>query len=92
MNDFEAELLELIMDTIREDKDQKETFLRRDLDIVIRRAIKEHDAEVMEQAKDMLDQDAVYDEGYDDGYTSGWNDAREEIQELAREMQEPRRN
>lgn len=92
MNDFEAELLELIMDTIREDKDQSEMFLRRDLDMIIRREMKEHDEEVRRETKLLLDEDEAYDEGYDDGYTNGWNDAREEIQELAREMQEPRRS
>ena len=91
MNNFETELVELIMDTVREDKDQSEAFLRRDLGIVIRRAMLEHDEEVMEHARAMLDQDEIYDEGYDDGYSSGWNDAREEIQELARDMREPRR-
>ena len=86
MNDFEAELLELIMDTIREDKDQKETFLRRDLDIIIRRHMAVHDEEVMERAKDMLDQDEIYDEGYNDGYANGWNDAKQEILDTVNEV------
>jgi hypothetical protein len=90
MNDFEAELLELIMDTIREDKDQNESFLRRDLDIIIRKHMAMHDEEVRLEAKAMLDEDEVYDNGYDDGYTSGWNDAKEEIGEALNELRMPR--
>lgn len=86
MNDFEAELLELIMDTVREDKDQSEAFLRRDLDIVIRRAMKEHDEEVRRETKAMLDEDEIYDEGFDQGYISGWDDAKEEIMSAVHEV------
>jgi flagellar biosynthesis/type III secretory pathway protein FliH len=86
MNDFEAELLELIMDTIREDKDQKETFLRRDLDTIIRRHMAAHDEEIRRETKSMLDEDEAYDEGYDDGYAVGWNDAKEEMCEALNEL------
>lgn len=92
MNDFIEQLVTDIMDTIEEDRGYAENLLRADIKHIIKYSLDKHDKEIMEQAKDMLDQDAVYDEGYDDGYTSGWNDAREEIQELARDMQEPRRS
>lgn len=86
MNDFEAELLELIMEIIREDKNQNENFLRRDLDIIIRKHMAMHDAGVRRETRSMLDEDEIYDEGFEDGYTIGWNDAKEEICEAINEL------
>ena len=91
MDEFIEKLVTDIMDTIEEDRGYAEKLLHSDIKHIITCALKEHDKEIMEQAKDMLDQDVIYDEGYDDGYASGWNDAREEIQEFALEMREPRR-
>lgn len=86
MNDFEAELLELIINTIREDKDQNENFLRRDLNIIIRRHMAVHDEEVRRETKSMLDEDKIYDDGYNDGYIAGWNEAKEEMCEAINEL------
>lgn len=86
MNDFEAELLELIMDIIREDKDQSEAFLRRDLDTIIRRHMIVHDEEVRRDTREMLDEDEIYDEGFDQGYIAGWDDAKEEIMNTVNEV------
>ena len=86
MNDFEAELLELIMDTIREDKDQNENFLRRDLDIIIRRHMVAHDEEVRRETRYMIDEDEIYDYGYSNGYNDGWNEAKEEMREAINEL------
>lgn len=86
MNDFEAELLELIMDTIREDKYQSEMFLRRDLDTIIRRHMVVHDEEVRLETKAMLEEDEIYDEGYEDGYVTGWDDAKQDILDAVNEI------
>lgn len=87
MNDFITQLVEDIMDTIEEDRGYAEKLLKSDIQYIIMRALDEHDKEIMEQAKDMLDQDAVYDEGYDDGYTAGWNAAKEDIIDNLENMQ-----
>ena len=86
MNDFETELLELIMDTIREDKNQSEAFLRRDLNTIIRRAMEAHDEEVRRDTRARLNEDEIYDEGHEDGYIMGWEDAKQEIVDSINEM------
>ena len=86
MNDFVTNLVSDIMDVIEEDRGYAEKLLRSDIHYLIARALEDHDKEIMEQAKDMLDQDEIYDEGFEAGYVNGWDDAKEEIMGAVNEV------
>ena len=92
MDNFIDNLADEILETVEENAKYGQHMLKMDIKRLLLSTITEHDEEVRRETKEMLYEDEVYEEGYDDGYANGWNDAREEIQELARDMRQPRKD
>ena len=86
MNDFITQLVEDIMVTIEEDKNYTEKILRSDIKHLIAQALNDHDEKIRREARAMLDEDEIYDEGHEDGYVLGWEDAKQEIIDNINEM------
>lgn len=86
MNDFITQLTEDIMDTIEEDRGYPEKLLKHDIKHILACALNDHDEEIRREAKAMIDEDEVYDDGFEDGYAAGWNEAKEEMREAINDL------